>query len=370
MTTNNLGIYIHVPFCLSKCRYCGFYSKADGSKEAMEQYLNNVIEDVVSYGEEYSHRTFIVDTVFFGGGTPSILPKEYIGEILDTLRRYFEFSNDCEITLESNPKTLTLESLKAYKSYGINRISMGAQSFDNSMLRFLDRAHDEGDIEDGIRLIREAGFDNINIDLMFGLPNQSLETFEDTLQKAILLKPEHLSVYSLQLEEGTELFNMFQRGEFDQLPDEEDRAMYHKAMEVLKDDGYEHYEISNWAKGGKYCRHNLKYWDFSQYLGIGPSASSFVDGCRFTDGELPEYYENTLEDNCAEMVFTAFRTKWGLDKNRFKSILGVDFDQVFADRMNQLNDFKDLGYVQIDEDKIVLTKKGLDIANKIMAIFA
>lgn len=376
-----------MPFCLSKCKYCGFYSQAEGDEKktlsstgdkaaagsplTVEAYKKSLLEDIEEYSRVYEDCNFIVDTVFFGGGTPSILPHEFIGEIIAALRKGFTFvKGQPEISIEANPKTLTADKLKAYREYGINRLSIGVQSFDNRMLEFLGRAHRAEDAAETFKLAREQGFDNINLDLMFGLPNQTMNSWRDSLDKVLSLKPEHLSLYSLQLEEGTELFRMFENGEFAQLSDELDRDMYHYALERLNKEGYDHYEISNWAlRKDLRCRHNLKYWDLSEYLGLGPSAASYVNGVRFSEEPGFEYRENSLEDNAAELAFTALRTGEGIDRQLFCERIGVSFEDVFPDIMKRLEEHARCGRLEIDDRFIRLTEKGIDTSNQIMSLF-
>ena len=365
----SLGIYIHVPFCVRKCGYCGFYSIAPRDvvfKEAFEDSFDDVFGDTfedalekyaIAVEKQILNGSFIprevatsganafdldkysVDSIFFGGGTPSLLSSESIHKILNAVYSVFSVEKNAEITIESNPGTLNLEKLKEYKAAGINRISLGIQSFNDDELLQIGRIHDTKTALKTAELCRKAGFENLNLDLIFSLPNQSFEIWESNLKKAISLSPEHLSIYGLQLEEGTEFFERFNAGEFDETSDELDRKMYHRNRDILMDSGFEHYEISNWAKPGFECRHNLKYWQFDEYLGIGPSAASFVNGFRFevkpsakdfissyardmrnaTNAEqcttlFSEIHQNTLKDSAGEFAFTALRTQDEIQK--------------------------------------------------------
>ena len=397
MMTNNpekelketpLGIYIHVPFCIRKCPYCGFYSKPvgcikDGTRSSMiRAYVDQVLKDIQNLSKTYSNRR-IVDSIFFGGGTPTVVCDKWIIAILDEIKRNFRVSSDCEISIEGNPGTFQkenpVESLKNLRRHGFNRISIGEQAFTCHNLRSLGRIHS---VEEGIeafRLARSAGFDNINIDLMFGIPGQTPEDWKSTIDKALELKPEHISFYSLQLEEGTPYMERFEKGELQELPDDIDRAMYHYAVDAFKNSGYKHYEISNCAIPGYECRHNLKYWTFKEYLGIGPSASSFIDGKRFTfandDSGFSEYYDNTILDNMSEFTFTGLRLTKGINYKKFKDQFGKDFRDVFDDRWKELDVFFERGDLVEERDSdgipvlLKITEKGIDISNQIMSVF-
>lgn len=289
-----LGIYIHVPFCVRKCGYCGFYSAAL-SDDACKYKCENVLERyAIAVEKQILSQTFVpreigsfdvnryyVDTIFLGGGTPSLLSSESMQRILSAIDSVFLVNKDVEITVESNPGTLNLEKLNGYKHSGVNRLSIGVQSFDDGELLQIGRIHDSKSAIKTIETCRIVGFQNINLDLIFSLPNQHLDGWTRNLKTAISLSPEHLSIYGLQLEEGTEFFERFSKGEFDETSDDLDIEMYHKTCDMLKSNGFEHYEISNWSKPSYECRHNLKYWQFGDYLGIGPSAASFVNGFRF-----------------------------------------------------------------------------------------
>lgn len=417
----SLGIYIHVPFCVRKCGYCGFYSIAprdDAFKEAFEDSFDDAFEDAfedalekyaIAVEKQILNGSFLprrevatsgtnafdlekysVDSIFFGGGTPSLLSTESIHKILKAVDSTFSVEKTAEITIESNPGTLNLEKLNGYKAAGINRISLGIQSFNDDELLQIGRIHDTKTALKTVELCRKAGFENLNLDLIFSLPNQSLEIWESNLKQAISLSPEHLSIYGLQLEEGTDFFERFNAGEFDETSDELDRKMYHKTCDILVDSGFTHYEISNWAKPGFECRHNLKYWQFYEYLGIGPSAASFVNGFRFevkpsakdfisnyardmrnaTNATLfSEIHQNTLKDSAGEFAFTALRTQDGISFDKFKKEFDVEFMKFYEKEKPEIERFKALGDVEIDELGLRLTRKGIDVSNSIMALF-
>ncbi len=366
-----LGIYIHIPFCLAKCRYCGFYSRGGTDLKEQEVYIKSLLDDIAEYGRVYGRkgRNYAVDTVFIGGGTPSILPPGAIKTVMESLRQAFDIEQDSEITIESNPKTLTAEKLREYRSTRINRLSMGLQSFDAGCLKMLGRVHTAEDFMENFKLARACGFDNINVDLMFAIPGHREEVWEDTLRRAVALSPEHISFYSLQIEEGTPFYDMFVSGEIDQIPDETDRRMYHRAVQLLTAAGYEHYEISNAAKAGRQCRHNLKYWSMEDYLGIGSAASSFVDGVRFSEAPLMEFHINTKEDDMSEFVFTGLRKTCGISLSEFSRRFGSDFWTVYGDRKKELAPYFAAGQLIEEDGMLRLSEEGIDISNGIMAVF-
>ena len=363
-----LGIYIHIPFCLSKCKYCGFYSHGGSSEEEHKEYIEGLLEDIREYGKTYGDR-YIVDTVFIGGGTPTIINPVYIKEVMDVLKESFTLSCDAEISIESNPKTVTEEKLNMYKQAGINRLSIGLQTFNDELLQRLGRVHTADDFLESFRLARKCGYDNINVDLMFAIPGHTMEIWEDTLNRIISLEPEHISFYSLQIEEGTPFYDMYRRGEFDQVPDDVDREMYHKAIKRFREAGYHHYEISNCAKPGHECRHNLKYWEMDDYLGIGSNASSFMEGIRFAEAPLMEFHENTFEDDVSEFVFTGLRKTEGIRLDLFKEKYGKSFEEVFGDRFSELDEFFSSGKLIKEGNILRLSEEGIDVSNRIMSVF-
>ena len=376
------GLYIHIPFCLKKCGYCDFLSFG-GSEEALrERYAQALVRELSLNKERRS-----VDTIFIGGGTPSLLRADHIAEILEAARAAFSVQEDAEITIEANPKTLDQDKLRAYRKAGINRLSIGAQSMDDQLLAFMGRAHSPEDFLRNYRSARDAGFENINVDLMFGIPGQTRKAWRSSLSQIIGLAPEHISFYSLQLEEGTEFARMYRQGEMDLPPEEEDRAMYHEGIGMLKEAGYIPYEISNCARAGRECRHNLKYWSFDEYLAAGLGAHSF----RYKqgrarnlsqleaylkaaeEGRLPvdedAYERETEKDYMGEYVFTALRKMEGVSFSDFRATFGKDFFQVYSGSRKALMDYKARGLVELDETGFSLTARGIDISNKIMAEF-
>lgn len=376
-----LGIYVHVPYCIRKCPYCGFYSKAVGESfdvhgEEFKEYKSKLIKSIREYGEVSMGKT--VDSIFFGGGTPTVLRAHDLIGILGEIKDAYTVPVDCEITVEANPGTVDIDELKKLADWGFNRLSIGVQSFDKDVLKTLGRIHTAEEGEEAFLMAREAGFRNINLDLMFGIPGQSVSAWVSTLDRALSLRPEHISFYSLQLEEGTPFFKKFEEGELQELPDAVDREMYHLAIRMLKDAGYHHYEISNAALPGFECRHNIKYWSLDEYLGFGPSAASFSGGYRHTMDEnqvVTDIHKNSEFDNMSEYAFTALRMTAGINYGMFKSKFGKSFKEVFADRWHELTPFiKNKDLVELVDLEgtpmcLMLTEKGLDISNKIMAVF-
>lgn len=384
MTTNkNPGIYVHIPFCVRKCNYCAFLSGA--SDEALRnRYVKALCEEIRIRARHITGRVHgVFDTIFFGGGTPSLLSSDQVARIISELKANLSIDDEAEITLESNPATLSMESLRGYRQSGINRLSMGVQSMNDEILKRLGRIHTAGDVITDVQNARAAGFDNINLDLMFAVPDSSLDTTISDIEAVTSLGPEHISFYSLQLEEGTAFFKEFERGELEEVPDEIDREIYHVGAKLLRDKGYEQYEISNFAKIGYESRHNLKYWNMAPYLGLGLGASSFVDNKRITNvSSLEEYFEltskgvspsaevheNSEHDNVAEAVFTGLRKVEGI---RYEDVLGSyeKFWDYYSDVFEEAREYEREGKIVIGEDGMRLTDEGIDISNSIMALF-
>ena len=296
---SSMSIYLHIPFCVKKCRYCDFLSGPQGS-ETRERYVRCLITEIRIRGALISKTPAAeravpvpVDTIFIGGGTPSVLSGDQICRIMEAVREAFKIENDAEITMEMNPGTLRKDSFEQIRAAGANRLSVGVQSFLNEELRLLGRIHTREEAEETVNLAREAGFDNINIDLMSALPGQTMEKWADTLKNAVRLGPDHISAYSLILEPGTELESMMKDGSLPPLPDEEtERAMFHYTKQYLEQNGYMQYEISNFARPGRACRHNTGYWTGHSYLGMGIGAASYMDGSRFSNtDDLNQYLE-------------------------------------------------------------------------------
>ena len=380
-TTNRIGLYIHIPFCRQKCAYCDFLSFPCANAKVFSEYVRALCLEMKT--REEACRDLEVDSVFIGGGTPSMLPAEDFALMMREMRNTFRILPDAEITAESNPASLTQEKLETWLVSGVNRLSIGIQSFDNATLKTLGRIHDKNDALNKIQLARKAGFTNINIDLIFGVPGQSIKTWRDTLRQGIFLRPQHISLYSLQLEEGTPLYRqVFQERTLEAIPEIIDREMYHAAIEMLSEAGYNHYEISNAALPGRESRHNMKYWSYQEYLGLGLGASSFFGGKRFknyekmiryldalkhntcpVDGRSVEHY--TERDEMGIFVFTGLRKAEGVDMRLFRKLFGVDLFSVYDPAI--LGRYR--GLLNIYDDHLYLTEAGMDISNRIMAEF-
>lgn len=388
MTMNKkIEIYIHIPFCVKKCAYCDFLScpADDKTKSRYVQALCREIEWSKDCLKEY-----LVDTVFIGGGTPSILEEKYIGQILDTLRSAARISDDAEITIECNPGTLTMEKLEAYEDVGINRISLGLQSANDEELKTIGRIHNFEEFKKSFNLARLAGFNNINVDIMSALPGQTLESYKETLTKVITLNPEHISAYSLIVEDETPLKDRVENGEVALPSEDEEREMYYYTKEFLEKTGYKRYEISNYAKDGYECRHNIGYWKRVEYLGFGIGAASLFKGERFSNTSDINRYMHILEkedvmnadevwkalnenietltqkDEMEEFMFLGLRMTDGVSKSDFKKIFNCDIEAVYGNVIEKLanqNLIKEAG------DLITLTDKGIDISNIVLANF-
>ncbi len=362
-----LELYIHIPFCIKKCKYCDFLS-APASERERAEYVEGLCRKIRSYTE--LAKAYCVTTIFVGGGTPSILEAEQMRRIFTAIKETFQIGaykgGPIETTIEMNPGTVTKEKLAAYKEIGINRLSIGLQSADNRELKALGRIHTYEEFLDSYYMAREAGFKNINIDLMSAIPNQTRESYEKTLRVAAELGPEHISAYSLMIEEGTPFFELYGEGRNPLcIPDEEtERLMYEDTKQILKEYGYHRYEISNYAKQGFECRHNLGYWERTEYLGIGTGAASLIDNRRFIEDGVPEILSR--EDQMAEYMFLGLRKMEGVSKQRFKQEFGSNMEEIFGE---VIEDMKEKGLLEEKGDYVRLTGRGIDISNYVMSGF-
>ncbi len=376
-------IYIHIPFCVKKCAYCDFLS-APATEKVRKLYVQRLIQEIST--SQWAKEGRSVPTIFIGGGTPSILEGEEIVRILETVREHFFVEKDAEITIECNPGTLCKEKLDAYKKAGINRISIGLQSANNEELKLLGRIHTYEDFLNSYQLVKNAGFDNINIDLMSALPGQSLETYAETLKKVCDLEPQHISAYSLIIEEGTPFYDLYEKDcilrEKGHTPhilpsEEEERRMYEYTKEYLASRGYARYEISNYAKEGYECKHNIGYWDLTEYIGFGIGAAGFADGCRYKNSEdLKDYlkgiyliFDDPLseKEQMEEFMFLGLRIVDGVSKDTFFRRFGVTLDSVYGDVIEKL--IKEQLLKTDDNLRYSLTKRGCDISNYVFTQF-
>ena len=364
-----LEIYIHIPFCVSKCKYCDFKSAPSCPKERAD-YVESLCKKIRSY-EEFA-KVYHVVSIFVGGGTPSILEAGQMREIFDTIKEIFKLSCGTEITVEMNPGTVTLEKLKAYRLCGVNRLSIGLQSVNNQELAALGRIHTYEDFLETYQMAREVGFQNINIDLISAIPHQTVKSYRETLRKIAKLEPEHISAYSLIIEEGTPFYERYGEGEHeDELPSEDDeRQMYHDTREILASYGYERYEISNYAKPGYECRHNLGYWERTEYLGIGVGASSLIGNQRWTQGDdlnaEPEVEKLTPENEMEEFMFLGLRKIQGVSVQKFFDLFGVSMYEVYKDVITYM---KEQGLLEEKDGFVRLTETGIDVSNYVMSEF-
>lgn len=378
MTTSNLGLYIHIPFCVKKCSYCDFVSFEGCDDRLQREYAAELVKEIRRWGLLYEKR-FQIDTIFFGGGTPSLMDERLICEIIASIRESFPVESDAEITLEANPGTLKARKLEAYRAAGINRLSIGVQSLDDGMLKNLGRIHSVDEFLKNYTLARKYEFNNINIDLMFAIPGHSLEIWADTLRKALELAPEHISFYSLQIEENTRFYTMLKSGEIQQISDVLDREMYHMAIEALNAAGYTHYEISNACKQGYECRHNLKYWSMENYLGLGLGAHSYIDGLRFSmtqdlqsylNGEKINWqHKNDLKDDVSEYIFTGMRKTRGISFEAFRKRFGKELFEFYPEQRGLIGQYEQNGFIEVRDGFMRFTVKGFDISNRILSEF-
>jgi oxygen-independent coproporphyrinogen III oxidase len=365
------ALYIHIPFCVKKCNYCDFVSFAGVDSKTINRYVDAVCEECRARGEILSEG---VSTLYLGGGTPSLLSPQQIEKIFSAVSRLSpDFPGGQEITIEANPDTVDTNKLRAYRKLGINRISLGAQSFDDRLLKILGRIHTAEDTMDAYTYCRTAGFDNVNLDLMFALPNQSLSLWEETLKTSISLKPEHLSVYNLQVEEGTPMWKMKHYPKQDEelyFPGEdEDAEMYLFAEEYLQQHRYKRYEISNFALKGKECRHNLTYWENRDYLGIGVAAHSCINGKRWANTTSLKKYLTCPESAVADIIpatdlsrrqetlFLGLRLSQGVEIKNFEGF-ERDVDELLTE-----------GLLEKNNGRYRLTEKGVLLGNQVFAHF-
>lgn len=366
---SDIGVYIHIPFCRSKCSYCDFVS-FENKEEKIEAYVQALIKEIEN---EKIYDRYNINTVYIGGGTPSIIDSRLIGQILNSL----QIDKKIETTIEVNPGTVNKEKLKDYIKFGINRISIGLQSTNNKILKQIDRIHNFEEFLNTYKTAREVGFNNINIDLMLGLPNQNLEDLIKSLYEVIKLSPEHISIYSLILEEGTKLYKQIEEGILKSLDEDLERKMYWKTKKILEENGYIHYEISNFAKKGFKSCHNHDCWEQKEYIGFGLAAHSYLGGVRFSNTNVLEEYIKNINngDFGKNRIIHEKQTKNAMAKEfmllglrKIKGICISDYKNKFGDNPlfvynKEIFKLVSNNLIEIDGNYIKLTKKGLDFAN-------
>ena len=371
MTTDNVGLYVHIPLCVRKCNYCDFCSFPSLDEDARRAYINRLTEEIKAYKRD---RKIGVDTIFFGGGTPTLLTPFELEKITLAISDSFSIADGCEFTLEGNPGTISADSIKAYKSLGVNRFSLGLQSIHENELKILGRIHSYADFLNSYSTIYNSGITNINVDLMYGIPQQTKFSFEKTLAEITGLSPTHISAYGLIIEEGTPFFD--KRASLE-LPSEDSECdMYYACAQILAENGYSHYEISNYHKDGYACRHNLKYWHADEYVGVGISAYSYFDGTRYGNSrDMNEYLSSSgihyttsdtvdFETQMFEYAMMRLRLSEGFSLSEYERRFGASFLKGREENIAQLQGG---GYLEITSDRIALTERGFYVSNTILS---
>ncbi len=371
-----LGIYVHIPFCKSKCEYCDFYS-IGGSRDrrVTDDYLQALASHIREAGRLAPNH--LVDTVYFGGGTPSFFGADNLEKILDEIHRSFRLSVEAEITVEANPDSVNVQGLKRMLRAGFNRLSLGVQSDDDAMLKYLGRPHNFAQAQTAMQKARQVGFANISLDLMYGLPNQTRMGWQETVEHIARMRPEHLSCYALKVEEGTPLYEY--KDSVNLPADDVQADMYLDACEILRSYGFEHYEISNFAKRGFASKHNMKYWTGGEYLGFGPTAASDFDGKRFTairdlrgyiqgiakHGQILSEVEHVpTRERAGEYVMLRLRTSEGISAEEYERSYLMPFDTLGQ----AMERFRERGYAEFVKDRWRLTERGWLVSNQIILV--
>lgn len=384
-----LELYVHIPFCVRKCAYCDFLS-APADTQERTLYIDALTEEIRARKNDFN--AYKVSTIFLGGGTPSILEGDDSARIFRALQENFDISDDAEITMEVNPGTVTEEKAASWRKSGVNRLSIGLQSADDRELKMLGRIHTYREFLDTWKIVREAGFENVNVDLISATPGQNLRSWSETLRKAADLGPEHISAYSLIVEEGTPFYERYGDGSGEDedkgnhlppLPDEDtEREIYKATEKILAEYGYHRYEISNYAKTGYECRHNLGYWERKEYLGLGLGASSLLSECRFHNtadmGKYLRLYENagtdicediehlSVEDQMEEFMFLGLRKTVGISVDDFRKAFGKEIREVYGEQMRKLEEQR---LIEYSGNRVRLTERGTDISNYVFSEF-
>lgn len=378
---NSLGLYLHIPFCKNKCPYCDFYSLADPEKTG-DDYMRRYADALMLHMEDYSvsAQNRVIDTVYIGGGTPSFMPVKYMLDIIDSVKRNFTLLPDAEISMEVNPATVDYHGFRKYAKAGVNRISIGMQSAVDSELMALGRIHTFEDFQRAFYDARKAGIENINVDIMYGIPGQTEDTLRETLSRVIELAPEHISFYGLKIEDGTP-FSKIKASL--PLPDEDSEyKMYVTAVDILEKHGYMQYEISNFAKPGIECRHNLRYWNCLEYIGFGPGAHSYYNNHRFSfkkdiglyiseleavsseNSIVDEDYEIGESERIGEYVMLRFRLNDGIDANEFAERFGLNFERTYG---KYLKTYTENGFMTKEGSRYAFTTAGRYVSNYILS---
>lgn len=370
-----ISLYVHIPFCDQKCFYCDFPSFA-GKEQLKENYVKALIKEI----NNKITKEYLINTIFIGGGTPSSLGCNELEILLKEINK-LNLSNNIEYTMECNPGNLTKEKLKIMKEYGVNRISMGLQAVQNILLKSIGRIHNYDEFERNFKEARDFGFNNINVDLIFGLPNQSLENWKESLERIIALNPEHISAYSLIIEEGTAFYKLYEEDKLKIPTEDVEREMYNLVKSKLLEAGYCQYEISNYSKIGLECRHNLAYWNMDNWIGVGSAASSYINNKRLTNTSVVEKYIeginndnpimeeeiiNSLEDNIEEFMFMGLRKIKGISISEFKRRFGKSIEDVYGPLLDKYENAK---LIIRDGDNLYLSSQGIEWSNQIMAEF-
>lgn len=372
------GLYIHIPYCLHKCGYCDFNSHPENIEES-EVYVTALLSEIEYYAPIQTDQS--VPTVFFGGGTPTLLPPDQLDKILRRVKDLFNLTEYCEISIEANPATIKRETLEQIRGSGFNRISIGVQSFDADELKLLERVHNEEEIHTTVNRARLAGFDNLSLDLMSGLPGQSPKKWKSHLQQALEKNPNHISAYGLTIEPATSFYKLQKHGLLTLPPEDTQLEMFTTTIETLQSAGYEQYEISNFARPGFECKHNLNYWDNGEYLGLGAGASSYIGGERSKNINLPSRYIRAIQEKgCAveskekldllhamgETIMLGLRRLKGIHIAEFETRFQISFKKVYGNVINSLlND----ELITLNHNRMALSQKGIYLADSVIIKF-
>ena len=389
MEEKEIGLYVHMPFCKQKCYYCDFVSYAN-KYNIVDRYIQCLKKEIIQYANENKimskhglEQKYVIKTIYIGGGTPSSIDELYIINILQKIKENFQIKNDAEITIEVNPGTVNKEKLETYREIGINRLSIGLQAVQDEILKSIGRIHTFKDFENTYKYAREVGFNNINVDLMINLPNQTLDNVKESVKAILNLKPEHISVYSLILEENTKLYEMVKSKQVALEPEEVERQMYWYVKETLEKYKYIQYEISNFAKSGFQSHHNIDCWNQEEYIGVGIAASSFIENKRYSNiSNLEEYMDNIesgmpnknlildevldFESKMNEFMMLGLRTIQGVDIKKFEQKFKINPIIKYCKILEKLNHE---GLIEIDANNIKLSNKGIDLANVVWEEF-